>query len=162
MIENKYLYAEDNLNYFIKLSGNLKYTDCGSFSSFLTKLEDDNQFENILIDLTDATYLDSTNLGLLARTSQILIDKTGHRLTVISTNPNITELLQNIGFDDICIIIDKPDDILKSLNYTGNIGHHEENMAKVMLDAHKRLMSMNETNKNEFKNVVALMEKQIL
>jgi len=113
------------------------------------------------VDLSDAKYLDSTNLGLLAKVAQLVITKTNHRLTVISTNPDVTELLRNIGFDDICLMIEKSEKINIPFENIMGLDKNEEGMAKVMLSAHRRLMEMNEKNDKEFRPVVELMEKQI-
>lgn len=161
MPKGEYQFAKEQNNYFIKLSGELKYTECGNFSSFINKLEKDKDFEDILVDISKAKYLDSTNLGLLAKISQLVIEKSNHRLTVITMNPDVTELLRNIGFDDICLMVEEPTNINSSLMNIMGVDESEESMAKIMLEAHRRLMNMNEKNKQEFKNVVELMEKQI-
>jgi len=161
MPEGQYLYAKENNNYFIKLIGKLKYTECSNSSSFISQLEKRDDYNNILVDLSEAEYLDSTNLGLLAKVAQLVIAKTNHRLTVISTNPDVTILLRNIGFDDICLLIEEPEKIEVPFEHIMGINRDEEELAKVMLEAHQRLMNMNEKNRQEFKNVVDLMARQI-
>ncbi len=161
MPSGEYKYAVRDNSYFIKLSGDLKYTECGNFSSFINQLDRNRNFDNILVDLSDVNYMDSTNLGLLAKVAQLVIEKSNHRLTVVSTNEDVTELLHNIGFDDICLLIENSDNIDFPTNHIMGVDESEESMAKVMLEAHRRLMNMNEKNKKEFQNVVKLMEKQV-
>ena len=161
MPKNEYKYANVGNNYFIKLSGELKYTECTSFSSFINKLEKNSDYNDILVDLSESIYLDSTNLGLLAKISQLVLDKYNHRLTVISTNPDVTELLRNIGFEDICLLIEESPISDAAYNKIMGMNEAEESMAKMMLEAHRQLMNMNEKNREEFNNVVELMERQI-
>ena len=161
MNKGEYKFAKEEKNYFIKLSGQLKYTECANFSSFINKLERDRDYENILMDISDTTYIDSTNLGLLAKLAQLVIDKSNHRMTVITTNDDVTELLHNIGFDDICLLIEEGLKTEYPFDYIMGVDENEETLAKVMLEAHRRLMTMNEKNELEFRNVVELMEKQV-
>lgn len=161
MPKGEYKFAKEDNNYFIKLSGQLKYTECSNFSSFINKLDSDKDYNEILADMTETTYIDSTNLGLLAKLAQLVIDKSNHRMTVITTNENVTELLHNIGFDDICLLIEETSKSEYPYEHIMGIDKAEESMAKVMLEAHRRLMNLNEKNELEFKNVVNLMEKQI-
>lgn len=161
MPKGEYQFAQEKNNFFIKLSGELKYTECSNFSIFISELENKQNFDDILVDLSDAIYLDSTNLGLLAKVAQLVINKAGHRLTVISTNNDVTELLHNIGFDDICLLLEEPSKTDVPFENIMGIDKNEESMAVVMLEAHRRLMNMNEKNEKEFRNVVELMEKQI-
>ncbi|MBN2279977.1 MAG: STAS domain-containing protein [Candidatus Marinimicrobia bacterium] len=161
MPKGEYKFAQDKNNYFIKLSGQLKYTECSNFSSFINKLEQDKNFDNILTDLTETTYIDSTNLGLLAKLAQLVIEKSNHRMTVVTTNDDVTELLHNIGFDDICLLVNETSKPDHHYDHILGIDEKEESMAKVMLEAHRRLMNMNDKNEKEFCNVVELMEKQI-
>jgi len=161
MPKGEYKFAKEDNKYFIKLSGQLKYTECGNFSSFISKLDHDRDYENILMDISDTTYIDSTNLGLLAKLAQLVIDKSNHRMTVITTNEDVTELLHNIGFDDICLMIEEESKSEYPYDHIMGVDEVEESMAKVMLEAHRRLMNMNEKNEEEFRNVVEIMEKQI-
>lgn len=161
MNKGEYKFAQEDGRYFIKLTGDLKYTESGNFASFINYLDNNRDFKNILVDLTEANYIDSTNLGLLAKLAQLVIEKDNHRMTVLTTNPDITELLHNIGFDDICLLIEDPETLDMPFENIMGIDEAEESMAKVMLEAHRRLMNMNEKNEKEFKNVVELMEKQI-
>ncbi|MFP4548311.1 MAG: STAS domain-containing protein [Fidelibacterota bacterium] len=161
MSNGEYKFAKDDDRYFIKLTGDLKYNESGNFASFINHLDRNREFKNILVDMTEVDYIDSTNLGLLAKLAQMVIEKYNHRITVLTTNPDITDLLHNIGFDDICLLIEDPETLDMPFENIMGVDEAEESMAKVMLEAHRRLMNMNEENKKEFKNVVELLEKQV-
>ncbi len=75
-----YYFAKDGNKVFFKLTGVLKYTTCGHFDAFLDDfIAHASDVESIAIDLTEAEYLDSTNLGFLAKIAQFMLDKTEAR-----------------------------------------------------------------------------------
>ncbi|MBR5928239.1 MAG: anti-sigma factor antagonist, partial [Spirochaetia bacterium] len=63
-----YYFAKDGNKVYFKLTGVLKYTTCGHFDAFLDDfIAHASDVESITIDLTEAEFLDSTNLGFLAK-----------------------------------------------------------------------------------------------
>ena len=161
MNEGKYQFSKSDTFYMIKMSGNLKYTGSGSFDSFIDGIFSNIEDKEIFIDLTDAEYLDSTNLGILAKISDTMMTEYDKKTTIISSNPDITALLINIGFDDYFTIIDESPEKDALLSDISEIISNDRNMALMMLEAHKSLMELNSKNKKTFSSVVALLEKEV-
>ncbi len=156
-----YQVAYSDNKYFFKLSGQLKYSTSTNFCAFLDKIYSENNYSDILVDLSDAEYLDSTNLGILAKLACHVLKKFHHKLTVVSTNNDVTDLLINIGFEKLCVLIRQPMEFEKDLNQINDLDDSQKNLAKVMLDAHKTLMEMNDKNRETFKDAVDLLKKEV-
>lgn len=161
MNEGKYQFAECETFYLIKMSGNLKYTGSGGFDTFVENIFSKIQDKNVVIDLTEAHYLDSTNLGILAKIADTVLSEYNKKTTIISSNPDITSLLSNIGFDDYFTIIDESPVADTTLSDISEMVTGNRSMALMMLEAHKALMELNENNKNIFSSVVNLLEEEV-
>lgn len=161
MNEGKYQFAENKTFYIIKMSGNLKYTGIGGFDTFIENIFAIIKNKDMVIDLTDASYLDSTNLGILAKISDKMLSNFGKQTTIVSTNPDITSLLSNIGFDDYFTIVSECPDTQSALSDISEMINGSRSMAMMMLEAHKSLMDLNEENQKAFHSVVNLLEKEV-
>ena len=161
MNEGTILYAKNENRYFIKLTGNLRFTNGHDFSSLLNALFKDSDLKDIMIDMSEADYLDSTILGLLAKTANFMIKTFRRKATVLSINEDINFLLDSIGLTDVFIVVDTCDYTPETLKEMPNINSSEQEDAKTILDAHRQLLELNEKNKTVFKNVVELLEKEV-
>lgn len=160
-MEGTYLFARRNDCLFFKLIGKLKYTFSSGFDTFLDTLIEEDDFTNAVFDLTETEYLDSTNLGLIAKLGEHLLNNHGTRLTIISTKEDINQILRSVGFDDYFIIIDDASRKEEQLEEIPFLDQDEIDTAKVVLDSHKHLISLDERNEKPFQNIVALIEKEL-
>jgi len=161
MTDGRILYAKADNRYFIKFTGALRYTISRGLDVFINKMFEDPALEDVLIDMSGAEYLDSTNLGLLAKIAGRMQTRFKRKVTLLSTNPNINFLLDSMGLSTVFIIADQPDFNAESLRQIPDLQATERERAQVILEAHRLLMEMNEKNHNAFKNVVELLEKDI-
>jgi len=160
-VEGRYFYTRDNGRTFIKLVGSLRYTISYGFDAFIDKLIKEDKFEDVLIDLTETDYIDSTNLGLVAKIGEHVLEKKQKRVTIISTNEDITHVLKSVGFDEFFIIINNPESFRKELYEIPFIKENDIKMAEMILDAHKNLILIAEKNKELFQDVVNLLEEDL-
>ena len=161
MSDGTYQFARNDSCFFLKLSGALKYTGSAGFDLFLETFSDYFDGRDVLIDLCDAEFLDSTNLGLLARIADRMLRVYDKKTTIVSTNPEITLLLDNMGFSDFFIMVAHPENPVEDLEEIPTLGEKERSMTRMMLDAHRSLIAVNDKNKETFCNVVDLLEQQI-
>lgn len=161
MTEGRYQFAENENFYMIKMSGNLKYTGSGGFDTFVENLFSRINDKDVFIDLTEAQYLDSTNLGIMAKISDTMTSRYGKQTTIISSNPDITTLLLNLGFDDYFTILDECPGTQSALSDISEMVTGNRNMAMMMLEAHKSLMELNDKNRIVFSSVVELLQKEV-
>jgi len=156
-----FLLADDSEKYFIKIVGCARYTNCADFACFVNKIIEESTFVDILVDLSETEFLDSTNLGLLAKLAGAVFSKYERKMTLISTHDDISDLLVNTGFDQIMLIIENPDFYSQELEELPDIDDVDRNMARVMLEAHQALMDLNETNQQQFRTVVEMLSTEV-
>lgn len=155
-----YQFAKVDNKYFIKLSGELKYQWSSGFNNFLQELFKKQNFDEIIVDVTDTEYMDSTNIGLLAKIARYSIKNFSHKLPLIIDEADVKELLQEMGFDKLCKFIKKPEDFDHKYEKIKGQKESKKNLGKMILDAHRTLSDINEKNKDQFKNVLDVLERQ--
>lgn len=158
-MNGRYQFTASDKLYYVKMSGNLRYTGCANFDSFLTRLFKEHLCEDIIIDLSEAEFLDSTNLGLMAKAAGFVMKKCGRKMTVISSNESVNDLLTNTGFDQVINIIETIDLDQARLDDLP-IPEQERNMAAMLLEAHEALIDMNDENIAQFKDVVEMLRRE--
>lgn len=164
MREGSVHYAKHDGIGILKLVGPFSFSLKSSkvLDSFINELLMEDDFENILIDLTETTSIDSTNLGLLAMITRINMDLHGCMATIVTTNDDITETLDGVGFHEVFHIIHDPlnpeadFERLKS-EATPSV----EQITRIVLNAHRELLDLNEKNQNMFRDVVDMLEAQM-
>ncbi len=154
------LYSKNEQKYFIKLAGDLRFTSGHDFDCLLNVIFKDADLKDIMIDMSEANYLDSTILGLLAKIANFMIKKFKRKITVLSTNEDINYLLDSIGLNEVLIIVKSCNCSPEMLQEIPNINASERESALTILDAHHQLIALNEKNRTEFKDVVELLEKE--
>lgn len=150
----------------LKLAGQIRYTvmrDSSHLSlalnAFLERLFQSERFENVLIDLTETETIDSTNLGLLAKVAHFTRERLDRRPVILSTRPDINTILDGVGFDQVFLIIHEPCLETKGWQCLESVPESESEMGRLILEAHRSLMNLNEKNKSAFKNVVEILER---
>ena len=116
-------------------------------------------FNAIVIDLTETRSIDSTTLGLLAKLSILSRQKTGLLPTVVTTHEDITRLLESMGFDQVFNIIGKPIPCPDCLTDLPSQDQTEEVVRVKVLEAHKILMGLNDSNREAFHDLVNALER---
>ncbi|MEE4361120.1 MAG: STAS domain-containing protein [Pseudomonadales bacterium] len=144
--------------YVIKFVGDVRVTLCATMDAFLRGLLEREDFRSVIVDLQETSGIDSTSLGLLAKLSLETQRRFGVVPTLVSTNPDITRVLTAMGFGDVFHILESP------LTETGQLGElpriesDEEAMRQRVIDAHRTLMQLNESNRNCFRDLVLALE----
>ncbi|HOE66678.1 MAG TPA: STAS domain-containing protein [Candidatus Hydrogenedentes bacterium] len=151
----------------LKFVGQIRYTMGSSYrvsaslDAFLDELFAKKNFDNILIDLTQTESIDSTNLGLLARVAKFSQENLGRQATIISTNDDINAVLESVAFDRVFLILRDPHDPKSAFETVPDRADRAKELARLILDAHKTLMEIAETNQDKFRKVVEILEDQL-
>lgn len=103
--------------------------------------------------------IDSTTLGLLAKLSILSRQKVGLLPTVVTTNPDISRLLQSMGFDQVFNIVDRPIPCPECLTDLPSQDQNEDVVRSKVLEAHKILMGLNDSNREAFHDLVNALER---
>jgi anti-anti-sigma factor len=106
MNEGKFLYAELSGVYVVQPTGNIRYTISRGLDKLIHRIQEDENATDVIADLSEAGFLDSTNLGLLARLASMAFKKFHRYPQLISNNQNINMVLDSMGFQQIFNITD--------------------------------------------------------
>ena len=116
--------------------------------------------KGLVIDLGETRIIDSTCLGLLARTALRLRNQGLGRLTVVSPRADITDVLRSMSFDRLCTIVGEMPVATLQERVLAMPGAKPDVLLATMLDAHRTLMSLSEHNRLQFKDVVEALERE--
>jgi len=152
------LVAEHEGVYLMKFIGDVRVTLCAAVDKFFDKMLHDGHFRSVVVDLTRTEGIDSTSLGILAKLSIRTLAQFGCLPTLVSTSPDITRILRTMGFDDIFHIVEEPLESKEQLGELPPCECSEEDMRQCVLDAHRVLMSLNESNRQAFQDLVETLE----
>lgn len=148
--------------YVIKLTGDVRMTLCTTLDTCLHRMVDDPVFQSVTVDVTEAEGIDSTSLGMLAKVSRLATPAMGRVPTLVSTRADITRLIETMGFRDrVYAIVSQPQLESKSpLDEQPALPVNEGDARERVLEAHKILMSLNDHNRQTFRELVECIENQ--
>jgi anti-anti-sigma factor len=161
------LYARHKDVVVLKFVGLIGYTSHWTFplstglSAFIERLSTQTDFANIVIDMTEATGIDSTNLGLLAQIAQFMQRRFGRKATIITCQPAVSKVLRTIGFQTLFTIIDEHAPIRGGLEAIPSADETEVDVAAMILNAHKSLASISDGNRLLFTSIIEAIEGDI-
>lgn len=146
--------------YILLFEGDVRLTLCTAVDGYLEKMFKDKSFKSVVVNLSRTQSIDSTSLGLLAKLS-IQADKLfNYRPTLVSTQVDVTRILMSMGFDDVFNIVEEPLEHKEQLGELPAIKSSREDVRQRVLEAHKTLMAMNETNRDAFHDLVVTLESE--
>ena len=168
MATGQVLYARFEDVYVLKFVGSIGFTEDWSFPLakslrlFIDRLLGQDDYENIVVDLTECGGMDSTNLGLLAEVGRLSLDRFGRKASILV--PEGGRMMRNLkvtGFDSLFTILDVNTPIRGELEQLREVSDSELSVARMILEAHQALSGMNESNKLMFKSVVEALESDV-
>ena len=153
-------YASLDGTHIFKLIGEVRAQSCISLDKLLSKIEQQQNVVGAIIDLTQTTFIDSTVLGILAKLGLKL--KQAHQIqaVMLSTNPDITTLANSMGLSQVFVIANycgSPNVCTREL-MEEHITHSA--MLTTVLEAHKTLMKLNQSNQNMFEPLVKQLQQE--
>jgi len=158
MANYKILQAEQQGIYVLKFIGEIRLYLCSTLDIIIDSMASNPEFKTVVIDLSETTIIDSTTLGLLAKIAVLAQKKSSFLPTIITTNPDVTRIIQTMGFNEIFIIMKEPASNIEELEELPILQATEQEVREKVLDAHLRLMELNESNREEFKDLVQALE----
>ncbi len=162
MRENRYLAALEGSRCFLKLEGRLTYQICAPFDSFCCALTENSLVTEVIVDLCDAEYLDSTNLGILAGLAEYQLRKSGTKPCVCISGGDLRTILESMGLEEIMKLNETPASG-PSIPYREiqAVSEVRRNLSSLMYASHKTLSDLNERNRNSFASLLDLLGKEV-
>lgn len=158
----KILIAEWSGAFVIRLEGDVRLTFCTVLDDYIRRMLATPGFTSVLVDLRQAENIDSTTLGQLAKLAFAVRQKYRLKPVLVSTNPDISRVLDSMAFEQIFDIRNespRTDDDLETLveQLPAVLGGEAEVHDRV-LEAHRVLMGMSESNHAQFRELVSTLE----
>ena len=159
MKDGRIFYAIVDNTCVLKLVGAIMYSIGPGFDHFIEDVIHESDIDTFTIDLTETSYIDSTNLGLLAKLPKFSSHHVSNPPVLISNQDSINEVLDNVGFTKIFTIVDCYEEALPALQELPRTENDERTLSQTVLKAHRELVDLNKPNKDRFKDVVEYLEK---
>ena len=147
-------YVRQGNTYILKLVGDIRYTMGCALGDFLNDLFARADYDDIVVDLTEAHSIDSTSLGLLARIANFNRERFHHKTTLLSSNVDVNQVLDNMGFYEIFNIRDTGETISAALLQLAIQDPNKDELTRIVYEAHCTLSEINPQNREMFKYVV--------
>ncbi len=168
------LYCRHEGTCTLRLVGDIRYTTgpsaiiSRSLDEFLSRLLCEDSPEEIptevVVDLTETLAIDSTNLGLLARLANHCSRLERHPVMIVA-GEDIPRTIQSVGFDRVFRVMTgtaTPGEgaACEPIPSAPEQAEPSETL-NLILNAHRRLIAMNEQNRDMFADAVELMEAEL-
>jgi anti-anti-sigma factor len=147
-------YVRQGNTYILKLIGDVRYTMGCALGDFLDRLFTQTDYNDIVVDLTETHSIDSTSLGLLAKIANFNRQHFAHKTTLLSTNADVNQILDNMGFYEIFNIRDTGEAITAALQQLAINAPCKDDLTRIMYEAHQTLSDLNPRNEEAFKGVL--------
>ncbi|SNY51387.1 anti-anti-sigma factor [Arsukibacterium tuosuense] len=170
--QEQVLFASINNCCYFKLCGELRYTNATGMDDLIERLFSTRiECAQVVIDLNQATFIDSTYVGLLAGLARYCQQQQLPKPTLFSTQSEINELLFGLCLDQAFQIIQQPTTVPPDNLPGGTLpenttdiatqSYSEQQQGRMILRAHEALIALNDKNKAEFQPVVNLLKQQL-
>jgi anti-anti-sigma factor len=168
MPEGHVTHAEKQGVHVLRYFGDVNFMLAPGIQRFMDNLIDNGSISGMVFDLTCAQSLDSTNLGLMARVNERLLDVGAANSVIISGNEDIDIVLHSMGFDQTFDMFPSGEptagDPCVSVAFDVNAepietaSPSEKDLRQTMLEAHRALIRLSDAGRLEFEPVVQCLE----
>lgn len=156
-------FAETKDAYHFKFTGCFRFTLCPAVDAFIRRLIAEQSLKPVVIDLTEAAGIDSTGMGVLAQLAVHCKRMLQRKPSLLVRDNDILKVLRAVDFETVFDIAVDPHNTAPGADYgeiqTVAVDHQQ--MARQILDAHRRLMSMTEKNRATYEEAVRALEKKV-
>lgn len=147
---------------YFKLSGELRYTNATGMDDLVDRLFSEKiQCRQLVVDLNQASFMDSTYIGLLASLARYCQQQNLPKPVLFCTVPAVNELLFSLCLDQAFDIVQQSTDPGVDLASVQAVPYSDQQKGRMILLAHEALIALNEQNKSQFQSVVDLLKQQL-
>ena len=161
MSEGTARYAHEERTWFLQLEGDVRHPLSPAINALLDRAFADPALQYFVIDLSRAEIIDSTNLGVLARIANHMAERSLSRPTIIAPGPDIQTILRSVCFDRVFHVVTESADAPSPAEALPDLAADERETLALVLEAHRRLRSIDEKNREVFLDVVEALEQEL-
>lgn len=154
------LQAEKDGLFLLKFVGEIRLNLCSTIDRAVEAIEQNPDLVTVVLDLSQASIVDSTTLGLIARIGLSASESGKIMPTIVSTNPDVTRMIESMGMDDLFVIVQAPAIQASDLRELPILKASEAEVQEKVLAAHRTLTELNETNREAFRDLITALECQ--
>jgi len=158
MSNGRIRYTVQDGSFVLKCSGDVRLTYCSVLNDTIEQKLTTGRFRSVIIDLTEVESIDSTTLGLLAKLSILSREHFGMLPTMVSTSSDISQQLDAMGFAEVFNIVHSPTPCPECLTDLPEQPQSEDVVRERVLEAHRILMDLNDSNREAFRDLVSILE----
>lgn len=153
-------YAGLNGTHVFKLVGEVRAPCCSSLDHLLDKLGTLPQIKGVIVDLTEAYFVDSTALGIVAKLGIRIHSLYNIQPVLLSTNNDITTLANSMGLGQIFVLLNCPNSEQCCTQSLPEETPDQLDMLHTVLEAHRALIKLNASNRAMFEPLVQQLERE--
>jgi anti-anti-sigma regulatory factor len=153
-------YAGLNGTHVFKLVGEVRAPCCSSLDHLLDKLGTLPQITGVIVDLTEAYFVDSTALGIVAKLGIRIHSLYNIQPVLLSTNNDITTLANSMGLGQIFVLLNCPNSEQCCTQSLPEETPDQLDMLHTVLEAHRALIKLNASNRAMFEPLVQQLERE--
>jgi len=150
--------ASEQGAHVLRLEGDVRLTMCTALDEYCERIFNDPDFASVAVDVSDATGLDSTVLGMLAKLAIQTNERFGFKPALYSTNAGIDRLLSAMGFGQLYELYAQVSSDAIAADPLPVAPATEEQVREKVIEAHRTLMSMSTENRAAFEELVRTLE----
>ena len=153
------LWGVDGDCLYVTIEGRANWTYCAAFHDLCISKQTENL--NLVLDISLCTQLDSTFLGTI---HEVLVTAAKHSLhtDIQGTLPDIRQQFEELGMDKVLErLTSQMRPLPVQMSPLGSTSTGDLTSAQRMLDAHKALASLDEHNRDEFRQLIEALQGEV-
>jgi anti-anti-sigma regulatory factor len=146
----------------IRVNGRASYLNCAPLRDFFSVILTQGR-RSIVIDFANCISMDSTFLGIVAGAAMDLADmEPPGRMAMEGLGPRNMDLIRNLGLHKIADVSGLPAvaGAAAGERPLASDSMGKEERTRMIIDAHTRLASVDESNAERFQDVLAFLKKR--
>lgn len=158
-LDNALYYKEKDSCLYIKAKGHINANLSGGVRMLVFERFDSGEpVGDILVDLSECTYMDSTFMGLIVGFNKRLIKSRGRKLRIINPSADCMGLLTTLGIQGLAEIEQGDFPFPDGLK---DVSGSQAASTEDVITAHEDLMEISEENKKKFELLHKILSEQM-
>ena len=159
------LQASQDGVYVLRFVGEIRLNVCTTLEKAFRDTLASKDYRALVIDLQQASMLDSTSLGLIARVGLEAEHSAAHKPYIINASKDVMRMIDNMDCSSLfhfgfSTAREALGDAVPGQDFedVAWVGATEEEIQHKVLEAHRTLMSLSEQNRETFRDLVEALE----